>query len=707
MFVSHDNYVTLHITLLTLNIMRRLILFISLLCGLTVHAEDYGFWVGSVKVTSDNCSNISGGSIKGGLIKYNATDKILSIHSATITGTGSGGDVIHNKNCEGLTIVFYGKNNFSAKDIEAVNCEKNTTFIVKSGETWIETYNKNKPAFLLKNVKCDIYVHDGGSMNISSAGYGFYGNVDGKRTSRLSLYGGQIYVDASRGAVSNLEYLFFSELWDTPCDVRFDYTDDKNYPIVNNLTELYGPKRYSEAKDKPVVITSPTSAFFDKNSGTIRDSNGTAIYKQPIDFSNNYGAILNNVNFPDAAFRKIMFDKFGPDTIVSTKKVEECKALDVWGKKIASLDGIQFFSNLETLNFSLNKVQKFDYNLPVLRILECYGNQLSSLSLDKLPMLYSLTCPSNRLTSLDLTEKIVLEYLDCQDNMITELPHLDYQKYSLKYLSCGGNKLTKLDLRNAQDLESLSCDNSELLTTLYILGTPRLKELTLYNVPKLENLMCSNTGLENINLACEGLKTIYIDNNEMKKIDLKSLPSLTNLTISNTKIEQLDMSENVLLKRITLDFNKLKSVKLPQNETLYYLSCCCNMLKGGAMDALVTSLPDLTNAGFTGTLRVNYPSEFVEGNVFTKKHAKEANAKKWYAYSYAGESLMEPYSGVPVKGDFDDNDEVNTTDVTMLYNVMFGTYDPKDKIIFDLNFDSEINTTDVTKLYNIMFGTDE
>ena len=49
--------------------------------------------------------------------------------------------------------------------------------------------------------------------------------------------------------------------------------------------------------------------------------------------------------------------------------------------------------------------------------------------------------------------------------------------------------------------------------------------------------------------------------------------------------------------------------------------------------------------------------------------------------------------------------EVNTTDVTALYNVIFGTAILTSKSVCDLDNNGEVNTSDVTTLYNIIFGT--
>ena len=46
---------------------------------MSLHAKDYGFWVGSVKVTSSNCNDIKGGNIESGTVKYDPNTNILTL----------------------------------------------------------------------------------------------------------------------------------------------------------------------------------------------------------------------------------------------------------------------------------------------------------------------------------------------------------------------------------------------------------------------------------------------------------------------------------------------------------------------------------------------------------------------------------------------------------------------------------------------------
>ncbi|MBP5257183.1 MAG: leucine-rich repeat protein [Prevotella sp.] len=78
-------------------------------------------------------------------------------------------------------------------------------------------------------------------------------------------------------------------------------------------------------------------------------------------------------------------------------------------------------------------------------------------------------------------------------------------------------------------------------------------------------------------------------------------------------------------------------------------------------------------------------------------------ADQWKEFFFVEETDFIPAK--PQMGDIDSNGEINTTDVTALYNVIFGTDTTTDPTICDIDGNGEINTTDVTALYNIIFGT--
>ena len=127
------------LTLLTLNttIMKKLQLF-SLLLMLAcfvpqaVRAEYYGIQVGGVRVTSDNCNNITGSNIKAFLdgtphASYDPSTKTLTLDNILIERSGSGNRAILNESCNGLTIRFVSPCAMNSPNASPLRFNANTT----------------------------------------------------------------------------------------------------------------------------------------------------------------------------------------------------------------------------------------------------------------------------------------------------------------------------------------------------------------------------------------------------------------------------------------------------------------------------------------------------------------------------------------------------------------------------------------------------
>lgn len=133
-------------------------------------------------------------------------------------------------------------------------------------------------------------------------------------------------------------------------------------------------------------------------------------------------------------------------------------SLNVSLKNIASLEGIQSFTNLEILNCKLNDIATMDITALV--------------SLEK------LDCANNDLISLDTSQNVNLEWLVCHVN---ELSNLDVsQNSNLGTLSTGWNNITAIDVSNNQNLFQFYCENS-LLTSIDLSQNPELMWFRGYN----------------------------------------------------------------------------------------------------------------------------------------------------------------------------------------------------------------------------------
>ncbi|MEA4915939.1 family 16 glycosylhydrolase [Proteiniphilum sp.] len=104
------------------------------------------------------------------------------------------------------------------------------------------------------------------------------------------------------------------------------------------------------------------------------------------------------VDIPDAAFKTYCIANFDTDKDgrVSESEVRAITTLDVSAKGISSLQGIEKFVSLTSLNCRNNSLQTIDISgLKSLRALNCAGNQLKELDIRTNVNLENLDCTSN------------------------------------------------------------------------------------------------------------------------------------------------------------------------------------------------------------------------------------------------------------------------------------------------------------------------
>ena len=139
-------------------------------------------------------------------------------------------------------------------------------------------------------------------------------------------------------------------------------------------------------------------------------------------------------------------------------------------KNITSLAGIEYFTDLETLDCMGNQLTTLDVTkLTSLMFLVCNDNQLTALDVTGLTSLKNLLCSGNQLTALDVTGLTSLTDLECNGNQLVSLDVSTLEE--LKLLWCHGNKMTALDITHNAYLGDLTCgnqqDNQQLTLTLW------------------------------------------------------------------------------------------------------------------------------------------------------------------------------------------------------------------------------------------------
>ena len=148
------------------------------------------------------------------------------------------------------------------------------------------------------------------------------------------------------------------------------------------------------------------------------------------------GLEIDGTNFPDENFRSwLLSQSYGTDGVLTSSEIADIKSINISGKNIQSLKGIEFFTALTGLS--------------------CYENQLTSLDVSKNIYLTGLFCDGNQLISLDVSKNTELTKFECCDNQLTSLDVSNNP--ALKYLDCSNNKLTSLDVSKSTALEYLYC----------------------------------------------------------------------------------------------------------------------------------------------------------------------------------------------------------------------------------------------------------
>lgn len=180
-----------------------------------------------------------------------------------------------------------------------------------------------------------------------------------------------------------------------------------------------------------------------------------------------------NIQFEDPVFKSYCVENFDKDddgevSLEEATYVREIRS-NGFGKndneKLRSLEGIQYFTNLQRLGISGNLIKSIDLsNNKKIDILQCGSNQLATLDVSNNTELQHLECDSNQLTTLDVSNNTKLYYLNCENNQITTLDvsntNLPAWSGAQGPLKCSGNPLEKLYLKRGWAIEGINMNHS-------------------------------------------------------------------------------------------------------------------------------------------------------------------------------------------------------------------------------------------------------
>lgn len=165
-------------------------------------------------------------------------------------------------------------------------------------------------------------------------------------------------------------------------------------------------------------------------------------------------------NIPDENFEQALIDlgyDTGPiDHVVPTNNIKNIHSLDVSGKNISDLTGIQSLLDLESLLCFDNSLEFLDLSKNRdLRVLMCDSNRLKQLDVSKNVKLEVLFCHANALTYIDVSKNTALEKMNISHN---KLRSIDVSSnLALRLFQCSHNEITSLDVHRNSALTLLDC----------------------------------------------------------------------------------------------------------------------------------------------------------------------------------------------------------------------------------------------------------
>lgn len=269
-------------------------------------------------------------------------------------------------------------------------------------------------------------------------------------------------------------------------------------------------------------------------------------------------------------------DKDGFVNVAANKSVIEQVtgfSLSISSTGITNLDGLEYFTNLETIYISDQGLTTLDLsnfaNLTTLTINKC---PLEKLDVSANTKLTFLDCSQMKLAELDLTHNPELTLLFCGR---CQLENLDLSRNTkLELLKADGN-YRNIDCPYYNLFTSLDLSNNTELREIDVSGSLNLNTLNISNCSKLEKLFCDETALISLDVSNNALlKTLGCGNTQITHIDLSKNLNLTTFECQESLLTEIDVSNNSALTNLFLSISKqLKEIDVSGNPLLTEFYC--------------------------------------------------------------------------------------------------------------------------------------
>ncbi len=346
------------------------------------------------------------------------------------------------------------------------------------------------------------------------------------------------------------------------------------------------------------------------------------------------GIVIDAEHFPDAAFRaEVASDVVDLDQngVLSEYELRRRSVLNVHGKNIASLQGIEHFTELQRLN--------------------CYDNNLRELDLSHSSGIRQVYLYGNNICG------------EAMDSFIASLPSRPSSELGFLYVVCDGrspdNTMTNLQVAAAIEKgwkAMKSADNGEMWTPYsgedvgFLIDEQHFPDENLRAVILDKAIDTNEDGYLSVSERDAVTRLDFPNLNVESAKGIEYFPNLKQLYCSGNNLTELDLHRNQKLLVVSCSKNKLTSWSFAyqQNRLLRYIYCCNNQLtqlnfsnnpaleevyfygnkiRGENMTVLVNSLHQ-----YGGKLYAYKNEDPVEGNYMTYSQMVIAEGKHWRIY---------------------------------------------------------------------------
>lgn len=208
-------------------------------------------------------------------------------------------------------------------------------------------------------------------------------------------------------------------------------------------------------------------------------------------------------------------DKDGKISLAEAKAVKEA---DFSGKGVKSVDGLEWFTGLVSVNAAGNALEEFPMDdLASLTTLDVTDNKISSLDLSTTSVKVLKAAHNQLIFVAGISSDVT--YVDVSYNRLQSLG-CEYKQY-LKYLDASNNELTKINVFYAMSLEELNISNNKIQDNGYEAA------FRTWNLYSLKKFVANNYG-----------SSMTINTQQ----ELKGLANLEHVELQGTDASYLDLS---------------------------------------------------------------------------------------------------------------------------------------------------------------------